>query len=432
MASPSGDSSRAAKDESINDLSSVQVGRVMELVSQRVKIPCMKGKYPTLIVSPLEILKAVRNNLAKMSVPVHRVMLMGSGASYCLAEERKSRPVPHYNDVDISLFVNLQIEKDHYYITDEVLYSLADFFPGGPRQYRINNSSLADAYVKKLVKIWSDTDRWSLISLGGECGMDIELKFVHHVRRDYQFSVDSFGITLDPILSMPDATASESLMQVRPDLLPRVHATCLYGSFSDAFRHLNNRLICTRDPEKIRGGGLLKYCYLRAIGYMPDSTIAVERLELRMSVQFFTDFPAPRVQEKTITRYILTHFPTRENLQEAFDFLKYLSDIVSQCCAGRHRERSTRLVEQIRDDLTKASRPLSPPPPPSTAAPSLPPSSDDSLAAPSLPPSSDDSLSRRGNPSAAPPQTPPRNDPPGPSASSSSPPRVSADVYLSR
>ena len=45
---------------------------------------------------------------------VKNVMLMDNTASYCLAEERKSRPVPHYNDVDISLFVNLRNERDHY------------------------------------------------------------------------------------------------------------------------------------------------------------------------------------------------------------------------------------------------------------------------------------------------------------------------------
>ena len=76
----------------------------------------------------------------------------------------------------------------------------------------------------------------------------------------------------------------------------------------------------------------------RANGYIPASTTAIERLELRMSIQFFTDFPAPRVQEKTITRYILNHFPTWRNLPEAFDFFRYLSDIVSQSCAGRHQQ----------------------------------------------------------------------------------------------
>ena len=137
----------------------------------------------------------------------------------------------------------------------------------------------------KPVKIWSDTDRWSLISLAGECKKDIELKFREHIERDYQFSVDSFQITLNPILSTMVDNAIESLLHVGPGFLPHVYASCLYRSFSVAFHHLNNRLICTRDPEKTRGSELLRYYYLRAL-----STTTVERLQLRMSIKFFTDF----------------------------------------------------------------------------------------------------------------------------------------------
>jgi len=43
---------------------------------------------------------------------------------------------------------------------------------------------------------------------------------------------------------------------------PTVVAESVYGSFDVAIDHLNRKLIATRNPEQIRGGGLLKYCNL--------------------------------------------------------------------------------------------------------------------------------------------------------------------------
>jgi len=47
-----------------------------------------------------------------------------------------------------------------------------------------------------------------------------------------------------------------------PDFYPTVIAESVYGSFDVAIDHLNRKLIATRNPEEIRGGGLLKYCNL--------------------------------------------------------------------------------------------------------------------------------------------------------------------------
>jgi hypothetical protein len=44
--------------------------------------------------------------------------------------------------------------------------------------------------------------------------------------------------------------------------LPPISVECVYGSFESALTHLNRRLIATTSPERIRGGGLLKYCLL--------------------------------------------------------------------------------------------------------------------------------------------------------------------------
>ena len=97
----------------------------------------------------------------------------------------------------------------------------------------------------------------------------IELKFVERMRRAFEFSVDSFQITLDPLIDQPN------------EHRPTVRAESMYGDFMgvrlgklfkigawlQALYHLNKRLIDTRNPEEIRGGGLLKYCHLLTRGF---------------------------------------------------------------------------------------------------------------------------------------------------------------------
>ena len=70
--------------------------------------------------------------------------------------------------------------------------------------------ALKEAYVSKMVKV-CEGDRWSLIALGNgqptqgpngnkSRGCSVELKFVDNMRRQYEFSVDSFQIVLDSLM----------------------------------------------------------------------------------------------------------------------------------------------------------------------------------------------------------------------------------------
>jgi len=77
--------------------------------------------------------------------------------------------------------------------------------------------ALKEAYVSKMVKV-CEGDRWSLIALGNGTptshhpssnstggnksnrGCSVELKFVDNMRRQYEFSVDSFQIVLDSLM----------------------------------------------------------------------------------------------------------------------------------------------------------------------------------------------------------------------------------------
>ena len=62
---------------------------------------------------------------------------------------------------------------------------------------------IQEAYVEKVVRVInpSSNDSWALMSLCNVNGQNIELKFVDRMKRQFQFSVDSFQILLDPLLN---------------------------------------------------------------------------------------------------------------------------------------------------------------------------------------------------------------------------------------
>lgn len=100
----------------------------------------------------------------------------------------------------------------HYYFTylyiiylfqvikESVLACLLDCLPAAVNRERISSATMKEAYVQKMVKVFSEYDRWSLISLSNNSGKNLELKFVSVLRRQFEFSVDSFQIILDPLL----------------------------------------------------------------------------------------------------------------------------------------------------------------------------------------------------------------------------------------
>jgi len=89
---------------------------------------------------------------------------------------------------------------------------------------------------------------------------------------------------------------------------PTVVAESVYGSFDVAIDHLNRKLIATRNPEEIRGGGLLKYCNLVVRNFRPTDDIDVARLERYMCSRFFIDFPDVDAQRVKLQHYLADHF----------------------------------------------------------------------------------------------------------------------------
>jgi hypothetical protein len=203
---------------------------------------------------------------------------------------------------------------------------------------KITPLTLKEAYVQKLVKVCTDTDRWSLISLSNKSGKNVELKFVDSVRRQFEFSVDSFQIILDSLLLFGQCSSTP----MSEAFHPTVTGESLYGDFADALEHLRHRVIATRSPEEIRGGGLLKYCHLLVRGFRPRPSTDVRALQRYMCSRFFIDFPDLLEQQRTLERYLEAHFGGADAARR-YACLVTLHQVVNEStvCLMNHERRQT-------------------------------------------------------------------------------------------
>ena len=176
----------------------------------------------------------------------------------------------------------------------------------------------------------------------------MELKFVQSMKRQYEFSVDSFQVILDTYLTYHQAVSdSDSTIETTERFYPTVLAESVYGDFAAALRHLRQRRICTHRPEEIRGGGLLRYCNLLVRDFTPGdcegdeeegsaSSGAITRLEQHMCSRFFIDFGDIERQQKKLLSYLDSHFQGEEELK--FQYLLVLRRVVdtSTICLMHH------------------------------------------------------------------------------------------------
>ena len=225
-------------------------------------------------------------------------------------------------------------------IKQTILECLLDCLPSHFNKENLTLQCLKESYVKKMAKIYTQcstssscstpapsssplscsqssssllaesmdslksSSRWSLISLFNDLGQNIELKFVDKMKRQFQFSVDSFQIQLNSILSFYDYQD-----EMTENFFPSVIAESMYGNFGEALHHLNSKLIATDSPEQIRGGGLLKYCNLLIRDYksLYDAQ-KMHTLEKYMCSRFFIDFSDIKEQEHKLRSYLDSHF----------------------------------------------------------------------------------------------------------------------------
>ncbi|XP_057575061.1 terminal nucleotidyltransferase 5D [Hippopotamus amphibius kiboko] len=292
-----------------------------------------RGNFPTLEVKPKDIIHVVKDQLIEQEIIVKDTRLNGSTASYILASHNGIS----YKDLDIIFRVELPSDQEFHVVKNIVLGCLLDFLPKGVKKEKITLKIMKEAYVQKMVKICNKHDRWSLISLLNNTGKNVELKFVNSLRRQFEFSVDSFQIILDPVLDF----YSDKNGKLTKECYPVVVAESMYGDFQEAMTHLQYKLISTRKPEEIRGGGLLKYSNLLVRDFKPACEAEIKTLERYMCSRFFIDFPDVAEQQKKIESYLHNHFIGEE--KSKYDYLMTLRGIVNEStvCLMHHERRQT-------------------------------------------------------------------------------------------
>lgn len=320
-----------------------QVSRLDRVLDQVVQIHG-RGNFPTLEVHLKELIEVVSHRLKEEGLKVHGIRLNGSTASCILTTESSF----DYNDIDLIFGVEIESHSHLQQIKNVVLESLLNFFPDGVSKDRMGSCTLKDAYVQKMVKVSNEYDRWSLISLTNNDGKNIELKFVDSMRRQFQFSVDSFQIGLDSLLGFYKL----SPVPMKPNFFPTVVAVSVYGDIKLALFHLDNKLIATRNPEEIRGGGLLKYCNLLVRNYVPENPNEIRLLERYMCSRFFIDFGDLTQQRQKLEGYLANHFIGDPCTQ--YNYLTVLYNIVSNstvCLMGHERRQTLRLISFLSKQL---------------------------------------------------------------------------------
>ncbi|KAK1882496.1 Terminal nucleotidyltransferase 5C [Dissostichus eleginoides] len=155
-----------------------------------------RGNFPTLQVRAKDIIRVVKDRLVERDIQVRDIRLNGATASYVLVRDN----CLGYRDLDIIFGVELPREGDLQVIKEVVLGTLRDLLPCGVNRRKITCLTMKEAYVQKMVKVFNEHDRWSLISLSNNRSKTVGLRFVSSLRRQFEFSVDSFQIILDRML----------------------------------------------------------------------------------------------------------------------------------------------------------------------------------------------------------------------------------------
>lgn len=332
--------SSTGDDQHLATLTYEQVRRLDTVLNDILPIHG-RGNFPTLEVKLKDLVDVVREKLEADSVPVKSVRLNGGAASHILATDDHQA----YNDLDLIFLVDLQTPRDFERVKTAVLQSLLDFLPEGVSKTRMSSCSMKEGYVHKMVKV-NDGDRWSLISLSNNGGRNIELKFVDTMKRKFEFSVDSFQILLDSIMLFYRCAEPKIVTET---FYPTVVGLSVYGDFQEALYHLQKKLIATRQPEQIRGGGLLKYCNLLVKDYKAYSPDKIKTLERYMCSRFFIDFPDVMQQRNKLETYLTNHFVGNDEPLK-YGYLMVLHRVVEEstvCLMGHERWQTLSLIQEL-------------------------------------------------------------------------------------
>ncbi|CAF0926713.1 unnamed protein product [Adineta ricciae] len=286
-----------------------QTKRLIALLNSPILISS-QCSLPTLTVIPSLFLIRLKCELKQQGLVIEDIRLSGGAASFVLDPTGDLA----FRDLDFLIFVNdVRSEVNWSRIKQAVFTSL-------PLSMKDNQCLSTEIYADKMIRILNDHDQWGLISLRNVDGRNLELKFVEHMKRQYQFSVDSFQILLEPLLNYFYFTK-------KFDSYQPILVLSSYGNFFEALQHLHYRLIAVKSPEEIRGGGLLKYCDLIARGFRPTNPNQMTDLQRYMCSRFFIDFRDSLAQEQVLFKYVNSHFGIDYDVR--YRFLRCLYEVIS-------------------------------------------------------------------------------------------------------
>jgi len=336
-----------------------QAEKVTAIMSTVVEIQ-PRANFPSLRVTPARLLTDVKKRLLKKEIKVKSIHMAGSAASYCICKDSSVYPQICYNDLDVVIGVQVTDDSDFHVIKQAVMETLMGFLPQTTRY--VTQQLMEKVYIGKMVLVSNQENRWSLISLGNSKSSSrpattIDLKFEDKIKRKYEFSVDSFQILLDSCLDDAEKSPSSKTAGF-------FTAVSAYGSYDKAWHHLNHRLIQTRAPEEIRGGGLLKYCSLLVRGFRPAYPRAIYRLQPYMCSRFFIDFPTEKDQYTKINSYVNARFIEQQGCDgqlravEFLDNLKYIIKYRAKCLMKRDKRSTIRVISSIQSQVFPAISPL--------------------------------------------------------------------------
>ena len=171
------------------------------------------SSFPTLHIIPKDFLREVLFKLKEHSIDISTIHLHGGAASYVLINDSDFL----YRDIDIHFDVKTPLSSERQttlFSSNQQPYScdvwtiikyivsscLIEHIPNATTCTQYFISSVLDTYTKKNIKISSEQDSWALLSLQNLLGQNLELKFVENLKRQWQFSVDSFLIDIKPLL----------------------------------------------------------------------------------------------------------------------------------------------------------------------------------------------------------------------------------------
>ncbi|KAJ3588828.1 hypothetical protein NHX12_009682 [Muraenolepis orangiensis] len=182
-------------DKRFHNLTVEQVQALDEVLTEVIPI-YGRGNFPTLEVRAKDMIRVVRERLGDRGIRVRDVRLNGSTASHVMLRDNGLG----HRDLDIVFGVDVPRQEDFQVIKEVVLGILQDLLPCGVNRRKITWLTMKEAYVQKMVKVFNEHDRWSLISLCSDQSKTVGLRFVSSLRRQFEFSVDSFQIILDRML----------------------------------------------------------------------------------------------------------------------------------------------------------------------------------------------------------------------------------------